>query len=255
MRLLLPWCSSSFSMAAGFANGTACTHSPLRISGSSVPVPRNELVSWVLSFDAIDPLYCACDVHLCMRKLHHGHPGGQKRMQTAGVEQGDSMCVSSNRSRSIRSYVRSTAGIAILLLLLVFNSFRSNASVANQFYNTPTYNSGGTPVALATGDFNRDGKTDVVVLNGNGVLSFVQGDGKGGFAPPKTIATLPGVASNPTLLPADFNGDGNLDLLILQDPGTSFSIYSGHGDGNFCQPGDKSMTDFTAGGKRSHRRL
>jgi hypothetical protein len=168
------------------------------------------------------------------------------------------MCVSS-RPRSIRSHVNSTAGIAILLPLLVFSAVRSGASVANQFYNTPTYSTGGTPAALATGDFNRDGKTDVVVLNGNGVVSFMQGDGRGGFAAPKTIATLLGVASNPTLLAADFNGDGNLDLLILQDPGTSFSIYSGRGDGSFADPvtvndglpaaGNVAIGDFNGDGR------
>src|ERR1019366_8435130 len=124
-------------------------------------------------------------------------------MRTVDVEQGAGMWESS-RPRSIRSHVNSTAGIAILLPLLVFNAVRSGASVPNQFYNTPTYSTGGTPAALATGDFNRDGKTDVVVLNGNGVLSFVQGDGKGGFAAPRIIATLPGVSSNVTLLAADF---------------------------------------------------
>ena len=169
------------------------------------------------------------------------------------------MCVSKIRSGSVSSYVNSTAGIAILLTLSVLSAPRGNASVANQFYNTPTYGSGGTPVALATGDFNRDGKDDVVVLNGNGVLSFMQGNGKGGFAAPKTIATLPGVSSNVTLLAADFTGDGNLDLLLLQDPGTAFSIYSGHGDGSFASPaqvndgltaaGNVAIGDFNGDGR------
>ncbi len=169
------------------------------------------------------------------------------------------MCVSSIRSGSVSSCANSTAGIAILLTLSVLSAPRGNASVANQFYNSPTYSTGGTPVALATGDFNRDGKADVVVLNGNGILSFMPGNGKGGFAAPKTIATLPGVSSNVTLLAADFNSDGNLDLLLLQDPGNTFSIYSGHGDGSFANPvqvndgltaaGNVAIGDFNGDGR------
>jgi hypothetical protein len=58
-------------MAAGFANGAACTHSSLRhhrlFSSRFLAI---ELISWVLSFDPTDPLYCDCDVHLRLGKPH-----------------------------------------------------------------------------------------------------------------------------------------------------------------------------------------
>ena len=68
-----------------------------------------------------------------------------------------------------------------------------------------------------------------------------------------------GVSSNVTLLAADFNSDGNLDLLLLQDPGNTFSIYSGHGDGSFANPvqvndgltaaGNVAIGDFNGDGR------
>lgn len=159
-------------------------------------------------------------------------------------------------SRGERPHLFLTAIFAILLCLFITDSRRCGASIVNQFINLPSYPSGGTPVALATGDFNGDGKFDVVVLNGNGFLSFLAGDGRGGFYLPATISTLPVPSSGvtPRLVAGDFNGDGILDLLILQDPGNTFSIYSGNGHGSFAAPliindglasaGDIAVGDF-----------
>ncbi len=80
------------------------------------------------------------------------------------------------------------------MLQLGLSPRESRASAASQFINLPTFASGGTPVALGAGDFNRDGKADVAVLNNNGasrVLTVLLGDGKGGFAAPAQVGTLP----------------------------------------------------------------
>ncbi len=132
-----------------------------------------------------------------------------------------------------------TLGFAILLLQLGLSPRESRASAASQFINIPTFASGGTPVALAAGDFSRDGKTDVAVLNNNGasrVLTILLGDGKGGFAAPAQLATFPApsVGDTPQLVAADFNGDGRTDLAVLQSTGDSFTVYLGHGDGSFA---------------------
>ena len=91
-------------------------------------------------------------------------------------------------------------------------------------------------MALATGDFNRDGRADVAVLNDNGMLSVLLGNGKSGFGAPKPIATLAASSSGgiPQLVAADFNGDGNTDLVVLQPPGSVLAVYSGRGDGSFA---------------------
>jgi hypothetical protein len=127
---------------------------------------------------------------------------------------------------------------AVILSLFLFCSPESRASETNQFIQLTNYPSGGTPAKIVSGDFNRDGKADVVALNSNNVLSILLGTGKGTFAAPKTIATLPANSAGfPTLMVAgDFNGDGNPDLLVVPSPGNAVKVFLGHGDGTFAAP-------------------
>lgn len=103
---------------------------------------------------------------------------------------------------------------------------------------------GTNPVGLAQGDFNGDGKLDLVTANyGAANLSIFLGNGDGTFQPPHTISI--GSDTRPVgIAAADFNGDGKLDLAIGYDVqnSTGVSILLGNGDGTF-QP----IQDFAAG--------
>jgi hypothetical protein len=74
---------------------------------------------------------------------------------------------------------------------------------------------GTAPNAVAVGDFNRDGKMDVAVVNkGAGNVSILLGNGSGGFTagPNSPIATG---ASNPIdIATGDLDRDGILDLVV-----------------------------------------
>ena len=84
--------------------------------------------------------------------------------------------------------------------------------------------------AAGFGDFNGDGKLDVLVASGN-TLTTMLGDGKGGFkAGPAT--NYPPAQSYQI---ADFNGDGRADVLAGASSGTVQVLYS-MPDGSF-QPG------------------
>jgi hypothetical protein len=104
------------------------------------------------------------------------------------------------------------------------------------------------PVNLVTGDFNNDGHTDLVVTNGgssflsgDGTLSIILGNGDGTFQPTNALKViLPSsgnFARNPRYVTAaDFNNDGNLDLVACTDDAEGPSTLLGDGNGGFAAP-------------------
>jgi hypothetical protein len=88
---------------------------------------------------------------------------------------------------------------------------------------TGSFTSGGSysvgvssPISLAIGDINADGKLDVIVpSSGSHNLGILLGNGDGTFGQP-TIYTTGGIAGF-GIVAADFNGDGMLDLFFGSD--------------------------------------
>jgi uncharacterized protein (TIGR03437 family) len=100
------------------------------------------------------------------------------------------------------------------------------------------------PSALAVGDFNRDGKLDVVVAyQGDistvpppgGGLSILFGKGDGTFAAPVPISLGIDKPQPAGLVAADWNGDGQLDLAVTLNNGTLL-VLLGRGNGTFQPP-------------------
>ncbi|HEV8205315.1 MAG TPA: FG-GAP-like repeat-containing protein, partial [Acidimicrobiia bacterium] len=109
--------------------------------------------------------------------------------------------------------------------------------------------SGNGPNAIATGDFNHDGRLDLVVANGgnNGFIAntvtILQGDGAGRFAVRQTLS----VSGDPTgVAVGDFNSDGNLDLAV-SDLSSNITVFIGVGNGTF----DQRSPIFVGGGGAS----
>jgi hypothetical protein len=90
--------------------------------------------------------------------------------------------------------------------------------------------------SIAVGDFNGDGILDVAVENGyDSSLEIYLGNGNGTFTQTAYMYPTTGDSGyNNTLVAADFNGDGKLDL-ALADGGTHVVIFTGNGDGTFTQ--------------------
>ena len=88
------------------------------------------------------------------------------------------------------------------------------------------------PSALAVGDFNRDGKPDLAVLNRDSAsVSILLGKGNGSFAPRHSF----GVGKASVLIAVgDFNRDGKRDLAVLSRKSASVSILLGKGNGRFA---------------------
>lgn len=87
--------------------------------------------------------------------------------------------------------------------------------------------------AIVTGDFNSDGKLDLVVTDsgGNAVMILLgNGDGTFGTATTISVGNQPGA-----IVAGDFNDDGNLDLAIANYGDGTVTLLLGNGDGTFTQ--------------------
>jgi hypothetical protein len=83
------------------------------------------------------------------------------------------------------------------------------------FTVAPTYGVGTRPGAVASGDFNGDGKIDLAVANAmSNNISILLGNGDGTFAPAVNYA----VGAVPeSIAVSDFNSDGKSDLVVVNE--------------------------------------
>jgi hypothetical protein len=92
---------------------------------------------------------------------------------------------------------------------------------------------GSDPYGLVTGDFDKDGKIDIIANNGNtGDSYLLKGNGNGTFGTPSLIPSLD--TNNLTAFDAgDFNNDGHLDVIAVTYSIRTIEFYPGNGDGTF----------------------
>jgi hypothetical protein len=100
-------------------------------------------------------------------------------------------------------------------------------------FKTPFVTGGGlTDRVLAVGDFNKDGKLDLVTHDSGSGVEVLAGTGDGNFNTDYPVSTSLSDLTN--ALVGDLNGDGNLDIVAVTD-GTAY-IFPGHGDFTFGTP-------------------
>ncbi len=137
-----------------------------------------------------------------------------------------------------------TTSIAAATLLMC-GMATAQVQFSSSFYETP-----GPASGVISGDFNRDGRPDLAVANGQGdgdsrITVFLgTGSGHFGAGADYTVRTEPS-----KILTADLNGDGFLDLIMdhgqaSASPTNVLTILLGNGDGTF-RPGADLVMPFT----------
>jgi hypothetical protein len=105
-------------------------------------------------------------------------------------------------------------------------------------FNFPaTYTVGTAPISIVSADLNGDGRADLVVgsagtlFQQNAGLHVLRGNGDGSFQAPD-VYSLPGSAAS--MLSADIDGDGNIDIVVSTPAGTL--VFPGTGTGALNSP-------------------
>jgi len=89
---------------------------------------------------------------------------------------------------------------------------------------------------IALGDVNRDGLSDLVEIDSAGDAGVLLGNGDGTFQPAQTYGT--GGTQPISIAAVDLNGDGDVDLIVLNQCGANchigvVGVLMGNGDGTF----------------------
>lgn len=132
--------------------------------------------------------------------------------------------------------------IAINTSFTVANGAQSQVEVflgnGDGTFKAPTIvNTPASPTTIALADFNKDGKIDIAALCGainanSDEIAIALGNGDGTFNAPTIMTVESDINGFGGLAAADFTGDGNVDLALINEFGTS-GIFPGNGDGTF----------------------
>ena len=124
------------------------------------------------------------------------------------------------------------AGVGVDAALLVNMSSTVNTTKGDgTFQAKQSFGTGTHPYSVAVGDFNGDGRSDLVTANQtDNTASVLLGNGDGTFQANQSFHTG---AKPESVTVGDFNGDGRSDLVIADYNNSTVSVLLGNGNGTF----------------------
>ena len=137
-----------------------------------------------------------------------------------------------------------------LMDIVVANSLDDNVGVFlgrgdGTYWNRTTFPTGNfsKPSSVATGDFNNDGRLDIVVANFNDLsVGVLLGYGNGTFANQTNYFT--GDSSTPiSVAVGDFDNDGHQDIVVADFNSSIVLVFLGSGDGTFSERSNYTTGD------------
>ena len=125
---------------------------------------------------------------------------------------------------------RSLLRLAAVLAVWLVAGMIQPASAQVTFAPAVNIGVGDDPTSVAVGDFNNDGKLDLVTAIGRGSVAILLGNGNGTFG----AATNFAVGRLPySVAVGDFNNDGKLDVVTANQVSDNASVLLGIGNGTF----------------------
>ncbi len=111
------------------------------------------------------------------------------------------------------------------------------------FTAAANYTTGDQPMLIVAADVNNDGRLDLILASrGDDLISVLTGNADGTFAAKADYST--GTGSGPqSVVAADFNSDGKIDLATANSDGNTISVLLNNGSGAF-----PAHTDYASGG-------
>ncbi len=123
--------------------------------------------------------------------------------------------------------------LAVLTVSCQAHPRRGDESRSPVFTRAPgsPLNVGGRPNDIVVGDWNKDGRLDVVTCNAEETVTVLLGDGRGGFT---HAAGSPINVAAHLVAAGDVNNDGNTDLALTHHDSFGVIVLLGAGDGRFA---------------------